>query len=135
MYYSCVMFSLLPLRIFYSLARLNYPGFWIRTYLKLKKKNKIKKNPKDFSKHIVSHGQMELILKRKCTFIWCSYHLNTPFCVILQYPQSKGEILSQKEKQYYVKLHDVFCILYRMDIFFKRLMIYQSGITMNMKNM
>ena len=24
--------------------------------------------------------------KHKCTFIWCCYHFNTPFCVILQYP-------------------------------------------------
>ena len=63
--------------------------------------------PKDFSKYIVSDGQMELILKHKRTFIWCSYHL-TQFCVILQYPQSKSEIWHQKEKPYSVKLHYFF---------------------------
>ena len=36
----------------------------------------------------------------------------TLFCVILQYPQSKREILRQKEKQYSVKLHDFFCVFY-----------------------
>ena len=28
-----------------------------------------------------------LVLKHKSAFIWCSYHFNTPFCVILRYPQ------------------------------------------------
>ena len=32
--------------------------------------------------------------------------LNTPFCVITQYPQSKRKITCQKEKQCSVKLHD-----------------------------
>ena len=56
--------------------------------------------------------------------------------VLLEYPQSKREILCQKEKQYSVKLHDFFffCILCRMNIYFKRLIIYQSGITMNIRN-
>ena len=37
----------------------------------------------------------------------------------------KIEILHQKEKQYSVKLHDLFFrILCRMDIYFKRLVIY-----------
>ena len=31
--------------------------------------SKNKKDPEDFSKHIVSDGQMKLILKHKCTFI------------------------------------------------------------------
>ena len=50
-------------------------------------------------------------------------------------------ILSQKEK-FYVKRRNntqsscmiFFCILSRMDIFFKRLIIYQSGITVNITN-
>ena len=54
---------------------------------------RIKKNPKESLKHIVLDGQMELILKHKCTFIWCSYHFNTQFCVIPQYPQSKRKII------------------------------------------
>ena len=83
---------------------------------------------------MLSVRQMEIILKDKCTFIWCSYHFNTPVCVFLQYPQLKREILCQKEKQYPVKLHDFFRILFGMDIFFKRLIIYQTGITMNMSN-
>ena len=76
---------------------------------------------------------MELVLKYKLKVIWCSYHFNTPFCVNLQYPQSKREILCQKEKQYLIKLHGFFYrILCWMDIFFDmRLIIYQRGITMN----
>ena len=65
-----------------------------------------------FLRYIVSDGQMKLIVNHKCTFIWCSYHFNTPFCVILQYPQSKREILRQKEKQYSAKLHDFFFLFY-----------------------
>ena len=90
---------------------------------------------KNFPKHIVSDGQMKLILKHKCTFIWCSYHFNPPFCVILQYPQSKWEILHRKEKKYSFKLHDFFSrILCRMDIYSKRRVIYQSGSTMNISH-
>ena len=96
LHYFCVMFSLMSLRILHF-------SFY---------KNVLKKIPKDFSKHIVSNEQMELILKYKCTFVWSSYHFNTLFCVILQYPQSKREILRQKEKQYSVKLHDFFCVFY-----------------------
>ena len=126
LYYACVMFSLLPLRILYFPCYVEVS--WILN------KNVFKKNPKDFSKHIVSDGQMELILKHKCTFIWCSYHFNTPFCVILQYPQSEREILCQKQKQYLVKLHDFFflCILCRT--YFLSLISYQRGITMNISN-
>ena len=36
--------------------------------------------------YIVLDGQMELILKHKSTFIWCSHHFSTPFCVTLKYP-------------------------------------------------
>ena len=49
-------------------------------------------------------------------------------------------ILSQKEKFYAKRKNNtqsscmLFCILCRMGIFFKRLTIYQSGITMNMSN-
>ena len=39
-----------------------------------------------------------------------------------------------KEKQYSVKLHDFFFVFCWMDIFFKRLNIYKSGITMNISN-
>ena len=85
--------------------------------------------PKDFSTYIVSDGQMKLILKHKCTFIWC---FNTPFCVILQYPQSKKN-LRQKEKQYSFKLHD-YCSYFMSDGHFNRLIICQNGITMNISN-
>ena len=38
------------------------------------------------------------ILKHKCDFFfWFSYHFNTPFCVILQYPQSKREIYVKRK--------------------------------------
>ena len=84
---------------------------------------------KDFSTYIVSDGQMKLILKHKCTFIWC---FNTPFCVILQYPQSKKN-LRQKEKQYSFKLHD-YCSYFMSDGYFNRLIICQNGITMNISN-
>ena len=47
------------------------------------------------------------------------------FALFFQYPQSKKEILCQKEKQY-------IRILYKMDIYFKRLIIYH--ITMNISN-
>ena len=85
-----------------SLATLKNP--WILNQNALKKK----KISKDFLKHLVSDGQMELFVKHKCTFIWCSYHFNTPYCLNLHYPQSKREILCQKEKQYSVNLHDFF---------------------------
>ena len=125
------MFFLLPLRILYFCCFVEVSlDFKLESFFFLKKKI-----PRNFSKHIVSDGQMELILKQKCTFIWCSYHFNTLFCIILQYRQSKREILCRKEKQYSVKLHD-FCfrILCRMDIHFKRFIINQCGITMNIKN-
>ena len=100
------MFPLLPLRILY------FPCY-VGESLDFILERILKKIPKGFSKHIVSDGQMELILKHKCIFIRCSYHFNTPFCVILQYPQSKREILCQKEKQYSVKLHYfVFVVFY-----------------------
>ena len=53
-------------------------------------------------------------------------HFNAPFRVILQYPQSKGEILLQKK--------NFFCILSRMEIYLKRLIIYQSGIKINISS-
>ena len=118
------MFSFLPLRILYVPC-------YFEVSLDFKLKRIKKKNPKDFSKHFVSDELMELTLKHKCTFIWCYYHLNIPFCVILQYIQSKREILRQKEKQCSVKLHIFFRILCRMNIYFNRLVICQSGITMN----
>ena len=98
-----------------SLATLKNP--WILNQNALKKKKKKKK--------------LQIVFKSSCfwwtngTFIWCSYHFNTPYCVNLHYPQSKREILFQKEKQYSAKLHDFFHILCRMDLYFKRLMIYQ----------
>ena len=61
----------------------------------------------------------------------------TLFYIILQYPQSKREILRQKKKQYLDKLHNFwgfFCILHWMDIYFKRLIIYQRNITINISD-
>ena len=84
------MFPLLPLRILHFPCNVEESLDFILERIS-------KKIPKGFSKHIVSDGQMELILKHKCIFIRGSYHFNTPFCVILQYPQSKREILCQKE--------------------------------------
>ena len=43
---------------------------------------------------------------------------------------SKGK----KKKKYSVKLHDFFRILCWMDKYFKRFIVYQSGITMNINN-
>ena len=42
----------------------------------------------------------------KCDLFFDTNVLNTPFCVILQYTQTKKEILCQKEKQHLVKMHD-----------------------------
>ena len=53
------------------------------------------------------------------------------FVLFFSILSQKKEILGQKQKQYSVKLLDCFCILCRMDIYFKRLVIYESGITMN----
>ena len=58
----------------------------------------------EYEQHIICYCP----IKKRCkneynckneyiAFIWSSYHFNTPFCVILQYPQSKREILRQKE--------------------------------------
>ena len=59
-------------------------------------------------------------------FLFDVFTILIHYFVSLQYPQSKKEILCQKKKQYSVKLHDFFCILCRIDILFKRLIIYQS---------
>ena len=55
-------------------------------------------------------------------------------CVIIQYPQSKREILCQNEEQYSVELHDFFSYFMSYEHIFKRFIIYQSGITMNIRN-
>ena len=88
--YTCAVFSLLSLRILYFLC-------YLEVFLDFKLERIYQKISKDFSKYIVSDGQMQLILKHKCTFIRCSYHFNTPFCVIRQYSQLKRQILWQKE--------------------------------------
>ena len=72
------------------------------------------------------------IRKLKSALIWCSYHFKTPFRVILQYPQLKREILQSKEKA--ILSQAALRILCRMDIYFKRLVIYQSGIRINISN-
>ena len=69
------------------LATLKYP--WILNFFFL--------ISKDFSKHIVSDGQMELILKHNYTFIWCSYYFKRPFCVILQYLHSNREFFFERK--------------------------------------
>ena len=70
-----------------------------------------------------------LILKDKCAFIWCSYHFNIPFCVFF------FSILGQKDKFYLKRKKICFLhILCRTDIYFKRLVSYQSGITMTISN-
>ena len=56
------MFSLLLLRVLY------FP-FYSEVSLDSKLEHIKKKIPKYFLKHIVSDGQIELILKHKCTFI------------------------------------------------------------------
>ena len=56
------MFSLLSLRVLY------FPCYSEVT-LDSKLEHILKKISKDFSKHIVSDGQIELIFKHKCTFI------------------------------------------------------------------
>ena len=78
------MFSLLPLRVLYF-------SCYVKVFLNFKLERLFlkKKIPKYFSKHIVSEGQIEVIVNHKCTFAQCSYHFNTLFCVILQYPHSK----------------------------------------------
>ena len=60
-----------------------------------------KKSFKDFSKHIVSDGQMELILKHKCTFIWCSYYFknNTILCYSSISLVKKRNFLSKRKKK------------------------------------
>ena len=81
----------------------------------------------------MSNGQIEVIFGRKCTFIQCSYYFNTLFCVTLQYPLSKIEILCQKEKQYTFKQHDFFRTLCQMGIYYKRFMIYPHAIALNVR--
>ena len=105
------MFPLLSLRVSYfpCHVEVSLDSKLERIFSKKKKKKEV---PEDFSKHIVSNGQIQLILNHKYTFTLCSYHFNTPFSVILQYPQSKNKILCQKEKRYSVKLHDFLFVLY-----------------------
>ena len=70
-----------------------------------------------------------LILKDKCAFIWCSYHFNIPFCVFFLVSSVKKINFTSKGKKICF-LH----ILCRTDIYFKRLVSYQSGITMTISN-
>ena len=118
------MFSFLPLRI------LKF-SCYIEVSLDFKLELIKKKKSKDFSEHIVSDGQIRLILKHKCTFIWCSYHFNRPFCAILQYPRSNKYSLSKRKAILSQAAGYFFRILCRMNIYFKRVIIYQTGITMN----
>ena len=95
-YYSYVMFSFLPLTILYFPCYVQVSlDFKLELILK-----KFSKFPKNFSKHVVSDGQWEVILKHKCTFAWCSYHF-------------KSKLLCQKEKQFSVTPHDFFCVYVR----------------------
>ena len=109
-----------------SLASLNYPGFWIRTYLK--------KNLKDFQSILCRINKWNLFLS---TIVLLFDVLN----ILILHFVLFFSIFSQKEK-FYVKRKNnsqsscmiFFHILCRMDIFFKRLIINQSDITMNMSN-
>ena len=56
------MLSLLP-------ARILYLSCYVEVSLDFKLERFFFLNPKHFSKNIVSDGQMELIVKQKCTFI------------------------------------------------------------------
>ena len=61
------MFSFLPPKILYFPCYVEKPMDFKSK--RIKKKKKKKKNSKDFLKHLVSDGQMELFVKHKCTFI------------------------------------------------------------------
>ena len=82
----------------------------------------------------LSSQHNSLILKHKCAFISCFYYFNTAFCVILL-SSVKKKSLSQKQKTILSQTEWFsFRILCRMDIYFKRIVIYQSGITKNISN-
>ena len=126
------MFSLLPLTILYFSC---YAEVSLDFELE-----RIEKKIKYFSKHIVSDGQMELILKQKCTFIWCLtiliHHFVLIFSTLSQKNRGKNwkKVEKEKEKKYSVKLHHFLFEFYVGWTCFRSLMIYQSRITINIRN-
>ena len=95
---------------------------------------RIKKNPKESLKHNVLDGQMELILKHKCTFIWCSYHFKYTILCYYSVSSVKKKNYMSKGKTMLSQAAWFFHILCRMGIFLKRFTIHESGIIINMRN-
>ena len=77
-----------------------------------------------------------LILQHKCAFSWCAFSLqfNTPFCYSSVSSVKKINFKSKGKTILSQATWSFFCILCQMDIHFKRLVISQSGITMNISN-
>ena len=81
---------------------------------------RIKKKSQRFFNAYCVDGQMELILKHKCTFIWrfwCSYHFNTPVCVILKYPHVKRKNNAQSSCMFFFshfKRHYLFTLFIKV---------------------
>ena len=104
--FLCHVFSFAFWGFVFPLLHWSIPEFWIRTYF-----FKIKNFRRIFTAFCV--GWTNLIYSLTQMYFYLMFlHFNTPFFIILQYHQSKREILSQKKKQYSVNLHDFFFVFY-----------------------
>ena len=124
------MFSLLPQRV------LHFPCY-VEVYLDSKLERifhaKIK-IPKIFQSILCRMDKCNLFLSTHVLLFYALTILILHFVLFFSILSQKNEIFCQKERQCSVKLHDFFRILCRMDINFKRFIIYQSGITINISN-
>ena len=122
------MFSLLPLRILY------FPCY-VEVSLDFKLERIFKKKfPKIFQSILCRMDKWNLFLSTNVL-------LFDVLTILIHHFVLFFSILSQKEKFYVKKKNHTqssckifFRILCRMDIYFKRLIIYQSGIPMNISN-
>ena len=126
LYYSCVMFSLLPLRIFYF-------SCYFEVYLGFKLECIKKKLPKFFQSILCRMDKWNLFLSTNVLLFDVLTILIHHFVLLFSILKkrsfvSKGKrILSQAAWFFFRFL----CWMYT---YLKSLMIYQSGITMNIRN-
>ena len=98
-------------------------------------KHVFQKNPKFFQSILYRMDKWNLLFSRNMLLFDVLNMLIHHFVLFFNILSQKKKFSVQRKKQFSVKLHDFFPhILCRMDIYFKRLFIYQSGITMNMSN-
>ena len=125
------MFSLLPLRILY------FPCYFeVSLNFKLERTFFFfKKIPNIFQSIFCRMDKWNLFLSTYIllinVLIFLIHHFVLFFSILYQ---NEKTYVKRFLRQYSFKLHDFFCILCGMDIFLKKLIIYQSGITTKISN-